>query len=118
MQNPMSKKEIFRWSHAQEILLKELVGKKIILVDKATSNNSKMREAAWEDVRSQMNLNFGLNLTRAQVRKKWNDAKYIGKAKVTTAVENGSKDDGREVAKTWGEFKKLLYIILKLLKLI
>ena len=43
MQNPMSKKEIFRWSHAQEILLKELVGKKIILVDKATSNNSKMR---------------------------------------------------------------------------
>ena len=39
----MSKKEIFRWSHAQEILLKELVGKKIILVDKATSNNSKMR---------------------------------------------------------------------------
>ena len=76
------------------------------MVDPALSNNSKLREAAWQEVTLEINLNFGLNLTRMQVRKKFNDAKYNGKVKVTMEIENGTKDDGRLMAKSWGEFRR------------
>ena len=96
----------FHWLQAQEILLKEEVAKRPLLVDPALSNNSKLREAAWQEVTLEINLNFGLNLTHMQVRKKFNDAKYNGKVKVTMEIENGTKDDGRLVARSWGEFRR------------
>ena len=96
----------FRWTAAQELLLKEEVSKRVILVDPALTNNSKLKEAAWDQVTNVINLNFALSLSRLQVRKKFNDAKYTGKARVTMAVEKGTKEDGKLVARTWGEFRK------------
>ena len=49
----------------------EEVSKRRILVDPSTSNNPKLKEAAWEEVRNIVNVTFGLTLEREQVRKKY-----------------------------------------------
>ena len=67
-------------------MLLEEVSKRRILVDPSTSNNPKLKEAAWEEVRNVVNVTFGLTLEREQVRKKYNDAKGAGKRKATLAV--------------------------------
>ena len=102
----MASKKKFRWTQQQEILLLEEVSKRRILVDPSTSNNPKMREAAWEEVRSAVNVTFGLSLEREQVRKKYNDSKGAGKKKATMAVECGTKEDGRMEARNWAEFRR------------
>ena len=60
-------------------MLKEEVENRIILVDPSSSNNSRMKEAAWQEWR------------------KYNDTKYVAKAKVTAAVELGDVNDGRNM---------------------
>ena len=59
----------YRWTLAQEVMLKEQVESHRILVDPATSNNPKVRLAAWEEVTQNLNLTFGLTLERMQARK-------------------------------------------------
>ena len=75
-------------------------------MDPSTLNNTKMREAAWKEVTDTVNLNFATNLTRTQVRRKYNDTKYIAKAKVTKAVEAGGKEQGKKFASNWQQYRK------------
>ena len=42
----------------------EEFSKRRILVDPSTSNNPKLKEAAWEEVRNVVNVTFGLTLER------------------------------------------------------
>ena len=89
-----------------EVMLREEVEKILILRDPSVSNNAKIKEGEWEGIRSLINEQFGSNLLRKQVSKKYGDMKYATKAKVTTAVEFGSIEDGKRVASTWGECRK------------
>ena len=63
----------YRWSTAQELMLKEEVSRKPLLVDPSTTNNAKRKEVTWQEVTDVLNLNFATTLTRIQVRKKYND---------------------------------------------
>ena len=68
-QTMSGKKEKFHWSHLQCLLLREEVNKHDVLVDPAKTNNTKIKEAAWEEVTKEVNHTFGLKLVCSQVRK-------------------------------------------------
>ena len=65
----------YKWSAAQEQMLKELVSKESLLVDSSLSNNSKIKNSLWQKVTKEVNLNFGVKLQWQQVKKKYHDSK-------------------------------------------
>ena len=55
------------------VLVSELWTKAILGQPIGRGNNSKLKEAAWEEVANEINHTFGLKLAHVQVRKKFND---------------------------------------------
>ena len=53
----------YRCTEPQEILLREEVEKRNLLVDPSTSNNSRVKEGAWEEVTKTLNTVFATTLS-------------------------------------------------------